>query len=86
MNVIEYLISLVVDRSDWRWEKWQVVQNVLCSAVAVATLCCVLERTNFMIPITASYVDNTYLCCVCVHTHTQTHTDDDCKVHTSMIH
>jgi len=69
-NVIEYLISLV-DRSEWRWEKWQVVQNVPCSAVAVATLCCLLERTNFMIHITASYVVNTCLCCVCTHTHTQ---------------
>lgn len=57
------------------------MQNVPCSAVAVATLCCVVERTNFMIPITASYVLNT---CLCVHTHT--HTVDDCKVRTSMIH
>ena len=49
------------------------MQNVPCSAVAVTTLCCVLERTDFMIPITASYVVNTYLFCMCVHAHTHTH-------------
>jgi len=59
------------------------VQNVPCSGAAVATLCCVLERTNFMIPITASYVVNMCLCCVCVcvcvHAHVCTHT------HTQMM-